>query len=300
MTRWGFVGLGQMGEPMAISLARSGTTLTILHRHAKGREAAIAAGAAVAADVKELAQVSDVIGICVKDEAQVDALLGGESGLYSQCRPGTVLVIHSTIAPEACQRIAIEAAEHRLSVLDAPVTGLPIRAETGELTIYVGGELADLEKARVGLNAMASDVFHMGSIGMGQVTKILNNAISIPTIALVAGTIELGVACGVDQEVLKEALKAGSAESFILRNFNFFQTVWLSDERGGAEDAGRRLDRDLELAQALARKHSIDLPFAGVALFTLPQVVVRTVNSGRGPNDPSVPPVPNSEPLAEG
>lgn len=276
MTRWGFVGLGQMGEPMAVSLARSGIPLTILHRHPKGRQAAAAAGANIATDTKRLAEVSDVIGICVRDEAQVDAVLGGMSGLYVQCRPGTLLVIHSTIAPEACRRIAREAAKYDLGVLDAPVTGLSVRAEIGALTIFVGGDSAHLEIARPGLNAMGSTLLHMGPIGMGQVTKILNNAITIPMMALIAEAIELGLTCGLDQTALKEALQTGSADSFILRHFDWFQTIWLSEERGGADDTAHRLSKDLNLILSLAREHAVELPMAGVAMFTLPQVIVRT------------------------
>jgi 3-hydroxyisobutyrate dehydrogenase-like beta-hydroxyacid dehydrogenase len=281
MKKWGFVGLGQMGEPMAVSLARSGTPLTVLHRHPKGRDAAIAAGAAIAEDTKALAALSDIIGICVSNEAQVDVLLQGEAGLYAQCRPGTLLVIHSTISPEACRRIAREAAEFGLSVLDAPVTGLTVRAEIGGLTIYVGGKTGDLEEARPGLSAMGSTILHMGGVGMGQVTKILNNAISIPTIALIAEAIELGTAAGIDQDALMKALQAGSADSFTLRNFKWFQTIWLSAERGGVEDTARRIGKDLDLALKLARDNSVDLPMAGVALSTLPQVVVRTVQNSQ-------------------
>jgi 3-hydroxyisobutyrate dehydrogenase-like beta-hydroxyacid dehydrogenase len=207
----------------------------------------------------------------------VDELLGGKDGLYANCKPGTVLVIHSTISPDACRRFAKEAREYGLGVLDAPVTGMTVRAETGDLTIYVGGEAGDLEKARDGLNAMGSTVLHMGAIGMGQVTKILNNAITVPLIALIAETIELGVACGIDQAILRRAFEAGSADSFTLRNFGWFQTIWISDERGGVEDTARRIGKDLNLAFQLAREHDLDLPMAGVAIANLPQVVVRTI-----------------------
>jgi 3-hydroxyisobutyrate dehydrogenase-like beta-hydroxyacid dehydrogenase len=277
VTRWGFVGLGEMGQPMAVSLARSGMPLIVLHRHAPGREAARAAGARIAADAAELADDSEVIGICVKDEKQVDELLQGPSGLYALAKPGTLFVIHSTVAPEACVRIAAEAAEHGLGAIDAPVTGMPVRAQTGDLTIYVGGDAALLEKARSGLEKMGSTILLMGGVGTGQITKLVNNLISVTTIGLIAEAVELGVACGIEQEVLKAALRAGSADSFTLRQFDFFQTTWLSDQRGGIEDAARRAGKDLNLALKLARDHLMDLPLAGLALAILPQAVARTV-----------------------
>jgi len=268
---------------MAVSLARSGVPLTVLHRHERGREAARAAGAKIAADVAELAADAEVIGICVKDEHQVDQLLEGPEGLYSKAVAGTLFVIHSTIAPDACARIAADASGRGFFAIDAPVTGMPVRAAKGDLTIYVGGDAAQLERARSGLEKMGSTILHMGAIGTGQITKLVNNLVSITTIGLIAEALELGMACGIEQEVLKNALKAGSADSFTLRQFDFFQTTWLSEERGGIEDAARRSGKDLGLALKLARDHYLDLPLAGIALSILPQAVARTVKGqGRG------------------
>lgn len=279
MTEWGFVGLGEMGQPMAVNLARSGMPLTILHRHEKGREAGRGAGAKVVGSAAEVAAAADIISVCVKDEHQVDALLEGPDGLYAHIRPGALMIIHSTIAPEACMRIAREAAEHGVHVIDAPVTGMPARAETGDLTIYVGGDAVDLERARPGLEAMGRTILHMGSVGTGQITKLLNNLISITTIGLIAEALELGMACDISQPVLKQALQAGSADSFTLRQFEFFQTTWISEERGGIENTARRVAKDLTLVIKLARDHRLDLPLVGVALSILPQVVVRTAAS---------------------
>lgn len=271
MTRWGFVGLGAMGEPMALRLAAAGIPLTVLHRHDAGRRAAAEAGAAIASGAAELAAASDVIAICVFDEAQVDRVLGGDGGLLVHCTPGTLLVLHTTMSPGAAVRIAGEAAEHGLGVIDAPVSGLPVRARTGELTIYVGGTQDDLERARSGLEAMATTILHMGTVGTGETAKLVGNLLSVGTIALAAEAIGLAVAAGIGQDAIERALQAGPADSFTLRQFRYHQEHWA--HRGVAEGRGT-IAEGLGAVLDLARRLGCRAPMAGAAISVLPQSLV--------------------------
>jgi 3-hydroxyisobutyrate dehydrogenase-like beta-hydroxyacid dehydrogenase len=273
--RWGFIGLGQMGLPMALSLAQAGIRLTVMHRHEAGRAAASALGAVVAADSEVLCAQSDVIGICVADEGQIDALLDGADGIYASARRGTLLVIHSTVSPAACQRIAADAATRDLRVIDAPVTGLPARAETGSLTIYVGGEAANVAQAQTGLEAMGSTVLHMGPIGSGQITKITSNVIAMTTIALVAEVVELGGSVGISQQTLLGALQAGAGDSFMLRQLGFIQQDWTDDDPASRRRLATSL-ANLRFGVKFAESHAVSLRLAEAALSVLPQVVERT------------------------
>jgi 3-hydroxyisobutyrate dehydrogenase len=257
MVRWGFVGLGVMGLPMAACVARAGIPLTVLHRRAAHDRAATALGAEVAADVDELAAACDVVSICVRDEAQLDALLLDQGpldqgpldqGLLARARPGTVLVVHSTVAPQACRRLHGLAAARGVGFLDAPVSGLPVRARAGELAVFAGGSAADLDRARAGLEAMASDVVHTGPVGSGQVTKILNNLVSLSTVAALTEALRLADGQGMDRSAVRQALAAASADSFALRNWDFFEGEWLAD---GPAPVATMVAKDLGLAAAL-------------------------------------------------
>jgi 3-hydroxyisobutyrate dehydrogenase-like beta-hydroxyacid dehydrogenase len=247
--RWGFVGLGQMGLPMALSVLRAGLPLTVLGRQAGPSRAVAEHGGAVAADVAALAAACDVISICVRDDAQVRDVLVHD-GLLDAGRPGTLLVIHSTVAPDTCRELHELAARRRLGLIDAPVSGLPVRAATGELTIFAGGAAAAVERARPGLEAMGSTVRHAGPVGGGQVVKILNNLVSISAVAAIGEALRLGEAQGLSRAAVRDALMAASADSFILRHWDFFEGELLtgSDPHAAAD----LVDKDLGLAVGLA------------------------------------------------
>jgi len=197
MTTWGMIGLGEMGLPMARNLVAGGVTVGGWDLDERAREAARQAGVTVDAPAG-LAGSCDVIGVCVRDEAQaadaVDALGPGNR----------LLVLHSTIGRGGSRRIAAraEALGHRL--LDAPVSGMAMRAQAGTLTFLVGGDEADLELARPGLDAMGERIFHLGEIGAGQVAKLANNLASLSTVMVVMEAVELGVRAGVPEEQLLE------------------------------------------------------------------------------------------------
>jgi 3-hydroxyisobutyrate dehydrogenase-like beta-hydroxyacid dehydrogenase len=245
MTRWGFVGLGQMGRPMAARIASAGLPLTVLSRRPDLDAAARELGAAVALTVDELAAAVDVVSVCVRDDAQVRGLMLNQ-GLLAAARPGSVVLIHSTVAPHLCLDLAARA--KRASVLDAPVSGLPVRARAGTLTFFVGGDADALERARPGLDAMGRTIVRTGPVGSGQITKILNNLVSLSTVAAVAEALRLATRQGLDPRAVRQALGSASADSFTLRHWDFFAGEWLAD---GPDNVTTMVAKDLGLAAAL-------------------------------------------------
>jgi 3-hydroxyisobutyrate dehydrogenase len=244
--RWGFVGLGQMGTPMAARIAGAGLPLTVLCRRPAHQEAAAAMSASAATDVRQLAEASDVVSVCVRDERQIDELMV-EAGLLAAARRGTVFAIHSTVGAQECRRLHGLAVERGLSVVDAPVSGLPVRARSGELAIFVGGSAADVDLLQPGLLAMGRPV-HTGPVGSGQITKLLNNLVSLSTIAAIVEALRLADQHGMSRTAVREALGNASADSFTLRSWDYFECEWLEPGPGLVTDM---VAKDLRLAVAL-------------------------------------------------
>jgi 3-hydroxyisobutyrate dehydrogenase len=218
MTRAGFIGLGSQGGGMAQRIIDRGVPTTLWAR----REDALgpyAGKATLAADPVELGRASDVVGICVTDGAAVRAVTLGPNGVLAGMATGSVLALHSTIGTEECAAIAEAAAACGVDVIDAPVSGGGAVAAAGNLTVYVGGSSVALARARPVLETYGNPIFHMGPLGSGLRTKLLNNALNAAHFALAHDALALGNEMGLDPDALGEALRSGSGRSFSLEVF---------------------------------------------------------------------------------
>jgi 3-hydroxyisobutyrate dehydrogenase-like beta-hydroxyacid dehydrogenase len=191
---------------------------TLWARRAEALEP-FAGQAEFAADPYELGARSDVVGICVTDGAAVREVVLGASGVLAGMRPESVLAIHSTIGPDECVAIAEEAASYGVRVIDAPVSGGGAVAAVGQLTVYVGGEADALAFVRPVLATYGNPVFHMGALGSGMRTKLLNNALVAAHFALAHDAFRLGTSEGLDPATLADALRSGSGRSFSMEVF---------------------------------------------------------------------------------
>src|SRR6478609_3862682 len=169
--RVAFLGLGTMGAAMAANLARAGFAVTGWNR-SPGRAPELAElGVATAPTAAEAVAETDIVVICVSDTADVEAVLFGAEGVVAGARPGTLIVDCSTIAPSGSWDFAARLAEHGLRLVDAPVSGGSEGAKNATLTIFVGGDEADVERARPVLAAMGRTITHVGPTGAGQAVK---------------------------------------------------------------------------------------------------------------------------------
>lgn len=211
--RVGFVGLGDMGGAMATRLIAAGLPVTLWARRPESLRQFEPGGFHTATSLAELGRESDVVGICVFADADVRDVVLAPKGVLAGLRPGSVLLIHSTVSVATCREIAAQAAEIGVEVVDAPVTGARARALAGDLVVLLGGDSAAIEKARPMLAAYAGTTAHLGPLGSAQRMKALNNALSNATGLLASLAVETGVRLGLDAHTVIEILRTGSASS---------------------------------------------------------------------------------------
>jgi 3-hydroxyisobutyrate dehydrogenase len=247
MLRAGFIGLGSQGAGMAQRIIERGVTTTLWARRQRSLEPFV--GTAVfATDPVEVGRASDVVGICVTDGAAVRDVAFGPRGVLAGMAAGSVLAIHSTIGTDECGEIADAAAVRGVHVIDAPVSGGGAAAAAGNLTVYVGGADEAVLGALPVLNTYGDPVFHMGALGTGLRTKLLNNALNAAHFALAHDALAIGSALGLDPQLLGDALRNGSGRSFSLEVF-----VGLRSFDAIADHVGPIMSKDIELFQRETR-----------------------------------------------
>jgi 3-hydroxyisobutyrate dehydrogenase-like beta-hydroxyacid dehydrogenase len=246
--RVGFIGLGSQGAPMARRIVEGGYELTLWARRPASVEPYADTAAKVASTPAELGAASDLVCLCVVGDDDVRQVLSGDGGVLAGMKPGGIIAIHSTVHPDTCREIAETAAEHGVSVIDAPVSGGSPAALEGTLLVMVGGEEADVERARPVFATYADPIVHLGALGAGQVTKILNNLLFSANLGSAVSTLDLGESLGVPRERLCEVLARGSATSKAVSSISMFGGTL----EGLAPIAGALLQKDVRHAAALA------------------------------------------------
>ncbi len=216
--RVGFIGLGIMGSGMTHNLLRASVDLTVYNRSPERMQPLANAGAATAANPAALAAAVDVVFICVSDTPDVEQVLFGEEGVLQGAKSGSLVVDMSTISPAATRQFADRLAEGGVAMIDAPVSGGSEGAAKGTLSIMVGGEAADVERARPYLEAMGSTITHLGPVGSGQSCKLVNQILVVGNMLATAEALVFAEASGLDLERTVEAVAGGAAGSWMLAN----------------------------------------------------------------------------------
>ena len=212
MTRVGFVGLGSQGGPMARRIIDEGYPTTLWARRPASLEPYADTKAATAANPRELGAASDVLCICVIDDAGVDEILRGPDGALDAMADGGVVVVHSTVHPATCIRLQDDFP--RLHVIDAPVSGGGHMAAAKQLLVMVGGAADVVERCRPILETFGDPVLHLGPLGSGQEMKLLNNLVFTAQLGLAAELFGLAATRGFDQAAVAQILAAGSGRSY--------------------------------------------------------------------------------------
>jgi len=257
---FGFVGLGNMGLPMARRLLAAGHALTVWNRNAGKAAELVRAGARLAATPAQVLEAADVLGICVKDGAAVESVVFGPDGLASAGPRGSrkLVIDFSTIEPAQARDLGRRLRERTgASWLDAPVSGGVPGAEGGTLICFVGGEAADLEAARPFLAPLTARVTHMGPAGAGQTTKICNQMIVAVNVLTIAETYGLARRAGVDVERLAPALAGGFADSLPLQIFGPGMAAGRFEP---TRSAAELMAKDIGISQRMAAELEADTP----------------------------------------
>ena len=247
MTNVGFIGLGSQGAPMARRIVEGGYPLTLWARRPESLEPFSDTAASMAASPAELGAASEVVCLCVVGDA--DVIEVGAKVLEGM-KPGGVIAVHATVHPDTCRKLAEQAAAKGVEVIDAPVSGGGPAAEQGTLLVMVGGDPQVLERVRPVFATYADPIVHLGGLGSGQVTKLLNNLLFTAHLATAKTTLDLGQALGITPESLAEVISRGSGNSFAMGSVARF---------GGSLDmlkqvAAGLLNKDVSLIADIAAK----------------------------------------------
>jgi 3-hydroxyisobutyrate dehydrogenase len=214
----GFIGLGIMGRGMVANLLKAGFDLTVWNRTASRADDLAAQGARIADSPADLASQVDVIFVCVSDTPDVEQVILGESGVIEGVKSGALVIDHSTISPQATREIAGKLKEKGAAMLDAPVSGGSEGAAKGTLSIMIGGDADQLERAMPYLQAMGKTITHVGDQGAGQMVKLVNQILVVVTQLAVSEALMFAQAGGLDLQKTLDAVKGGAAGSWMLAN----------------------------------------------------------------------------------
>ena len=261
MEQIGVVGLGTMGGAMAANLVRAGFPVAAWNRTAGRTGALDELGVTFAASPAALAAAVDVVLVCVSDTPDVEAVLFGADGVAAGAAPGALVIDCSTIDPAASRGFAARLAAQGIGFVDAPVTGGSEGARNATLAILVGGEPADVERARPILAAIGRTITHFGPVGAGQAAKAVNQVILAGTYLGVAEGLVLAMKSGLDPEQVVAALSTGAAQSWVLANRS--GRMLANDYPLGFRVALHL--KDLGIALAMARETGAALPVAALA-----------------------------------
>lgn len=260
--RAGFIGLGNIGMPMAKRLA-AGLETTV-YDVVPGRAAEVA-GARDAASPRDVAAASDVVGLCVRDDDDVRAVMLGESGVLAGAKPGLVVAIHSTVMPATVIEVAATAAERGAFVIDACITGGAAGATQGTLTVMAGGDAAHVERAQPFFGCFAKKVVHTGELGSGCKMKLCNNLMTYLAWTSIYEATMLARAAGLSQEMLEEVTGSNGNLTDPMRQFILAHK--LPDDVRKSEGFQKNMllytevaEKDLAATLALARECGITLP----------------------------------------
>lgn len=267
----GFVGLGNLGQAMALNLVDRGWDVRALDSKNARIEPLVTAGAS-RTDIDDLANVRFVC-FAVPDDEAIRAVL--QNGLIDALTPDHVVLVHSTILPHHAEALAGSVTATGARYLDAPVSGGSERARIGELTIFLGGEPDAIDAGRPLIDDLAQDSFVVGGVGAGSATKLANQLVMFSALAGVHEALCLTRSRGVDDDAALEALGTGTADTWVGRNWGFFDRVAADYDKAGVPVADRPWSKDVWEILAAAHESELELPVAGL----LSQLIARTVET---------------------
>ena len=214
----GFIGLGIMGRGMTHNLLNKGHHVVVWNRTASRMDEFVTAGATAAASPSAVAQQCDIILICVSDTPDVEAVINGGDGVLAGISAGKLVIDHSTISPQVTKNLAAQINDKGATMLDAPISGGSEGAAKGTLSIMVGGDQADFDRAYPIMEAYGQTITHVGPQGAGQMVKLVNQILVVINELAVCEALLFAQAGGLDLTSALEAVKGGAAGSWMLAN----------------------------------------------------------------------------------
>ena len=268
MKKIGFIGLGNMGEPMATNLVKAGFDVIGFDLIEEAKKKAERNGIQIAEDVVSASENVDALISMLPASEQVESLYLGEDGLLSKLDKTVLIIDCSTIAPDSAIKVANQAKNLGLSMVDAPVSGGVVGAQESTLTFIVGGAENNVERARPLLEKIGSNIFHAGSNGAGQVAKVCNNMLLAIHMCGTAEAIALGVNNGLDASVLSEIMRKSSGGNWSLEVYNPYPGVMSTAPASRNYEGGflnKLMAKDLGLAKEASESTNSETPMGDLA-----------------------------------
>ena len=259
----GFIGLGDMGGPMAERIAEKGFPLTVYDLRAAAMAELTARGAAAAPSPAALAAAAQLVFVCVVDDKQVRALV--RDHLAGAMLPGSVLVIASSVQPDTMHHLR-QLLPETVSLLDSPVSGSRPAVAAGTLTLMVGGNAAALDRVRPVLETFSSKIFHTGPLGSGQALKIANNLMLHMNHLVALEAVRFARSQGIAEEVLMEVVNTSTGKSWVTETWGVIDGIFRDHPQAGTPGIYEMMIKEMWSAVLMSRATDTWLPLTGLGL----------------------------------
>ena len=251
----GFIGLGLMGGNMVENLQKRGFKLNVMDLDKDAVARVIARGNATEAKSgKELAQASDIIMLCVTTSAVVEKLVYGDEGIIAGVKEGAVLIDFGTSIPASTRKIGAALAEKGAGMLDAPLGRTPAHAKDGLLNIMCAGDMDTFNKVKPVLDEQGENVFHLGALGAGHVTKLVNNFMGMTTVVAMSQAFAVADRAGVDRQQLFDIMSAGPSNSPFMKFCKHYAVDGVSDLGFSINNANKDLGYFVQMAKDMGTR----------------------------------------------
>ena len=264
----GFIGLGGIGKPMAINIAKSGFDLTVTDLREQPLKELARYGAQVAANPREVSEASDIVLASLPSNSASKQVALGPNGVLAGAKSGDIYIELSTVSPEVIHIIARQAAEKGVAVLDAPVSGGLDQRQEGTLSIMAGGDAKAVAKAMPVFKAFGDKVFHAGGSGTGATVKLINNMLAGINMVATMEALVLGVKAGLSVQTLKEVISASSGNNKQFEGLvDTISTRSPEPPHGQTANQGlHTIGKDVRLANEMAQNLSVPVSLGSTAL----------------------------------
>ncbi|WP_448551479.1 NAD(P)-dependent oxidoreductase [Thalassotalea montiporae] len=249
--RIGFIGLGLMGGNMVENLQNKGYPLTVMDLNPDAVAACVQRGANTASSAKALAEASDIVMLCLTTSNVVEKLVYSEDGLLAGMKPDSVLIDFGTSIPASTRKIGADLAKNGVGMIDAPLGRTPAHAKDGLLNIMAAGDIDTFNKVKPVLDEQGENVFHLGALGAGHTTKLVNNFMGMTTVCAMSQAFAVADRAGVDRQQLFDIMSTGPSNSPFMQFCKNYAVDGVSDLGFSIANANKDLGYFLQMVEDL-------------------------------------------------